>query len=602
VSTREEFFLAPSRRHGGYCHRWGGIPKRYRVRSRDVARHRKELAIRLREPASVRTSILVAVALVTGAGSCYRGAPVSEDDPGFTGATAAGQRAHEAFERSMRYVHGWLAHLDPETGLFPESLLDDTRRTLWRPANNAADNYAFMVLTCALLDRGLYNGIMMDILYAEKKLTSRQDRLPDTYDFAKGAFENPNPEYNRIKYGASEYIKDGCLPLTELLGRTPWYTRMMGMLDDLWTHADTPTGFGPIPTPITEVHGEQLQTLSRIFWMTGDEKYLDEALRLGDYYLLTSKLPTRFSHKLRLLDHGCEIVSGLCELYATVHFARPGKQDEYRQPIHEMLDRILEVGRNEDGLFYQYINPVEATHSQAIADTWGYTLNGYYTVYLIDGDEAYRDAVLQALASLPKYTSYKWEDWAGGGPVPAVGGQDGYADAIEGALNLYQRERLPHVAEWIDGQIEVMWGLQRPDGMIEAWYADGNFARTSIMYGLWKTQGTLLQPWRDDLVFGAVTEGTLLKISARADQAWKGVLRVDTPRHRTILNQPLDWPRINQFPEWYTVEPGVTYELFDLTEGTRTLYTGEELARGVPLQLGAGQSRRLVLSGPSSLP
>ncbi len=25
-------------------------------------------------------------------------------------------------------------------------------------------------------------------------------------------------------------------------------------------------------------------------------------------------------------DHGCEIVSGLCELYATVHFAMPGKK------------------------------------------------------------------------------------------------------------------------------------------------------------------------------------------------------------------------------------------------------------------------------------
>lgn len=524
---------------------------------------------------------------------------MQKDDPGFVAAAEAGLRAQEAFERSMRFVHGWLGHLDPDSDLFPESLLDDRKRTTWRPSNNAADNFSFMVLSCALLDRGLYNGVMMDILYAEKTLTSRQDRLPDAYDFEKCGFENPSPEYNRIKYEASEYIKDGCLPLTELLGRTPWHTRMMGMLDDLWTHADVPSKFGDLPTTIPEVHGEQMQTLARVFWMTGDDRYLDYAIRLGDYYLLTDKLPTRVNGKLRLLDHGCEIISGLCEVYATVHFARPEKQEEYRAPLHEMLDRLLEVGRNEDGLFYQYVNPVEGTHSDEVADTWGYTFNGLYTVYLIDGDEAYRQATLKAMASLySKYGSHKWEDWAGGGPIPEVGGQDGYADAIEGALNLYQRERVPTVDLWIDREIEVMWGLQQPDGTIEGWYADGNFARTSILYALWKTQGTTISPWRSDVAFGAVSEGPMLKISARAAQEWKGHLRLDTPRHRTILNQPLDWPRINQFPEWFTVEPGVTYELFDLTTGTRWLYSGEDLARGVPLELEAGKEHRLVLVGP----
>ena len=62
--------------------------------------------------------------------------------------------------------------------------------------------------------------------------------------------------------------------------------------------------------------------------------------------------PTRDFEALRLNDHGCEIVSGLCELYACVHFARPEKKAAYRDGIHEMLDRILEVGRNGDGLFY----------------------------------------------------------------------------------------------------------------------------------------------------------------------------------------------------------------------------------------------------------
>jgi hypothetical protein len=64
-----------------------------------------------------------------------------------------------------------------------------------------------------------------------------------------------------------------------------------------------------------------------------------------------------------------------------------------------MLDRILEVGRNEHGLFYDAIDPVDGTVVRKhLADTWGYTFNGFYTVYLIDGTEAYRTATRRALA------------------------------------------------------------------------------------------------------------------------------------------------------------------------------------------------------------
>ena len=37
----------------------------------------------------------------------------------------------------------------------------------------AADNYPFMVLTAYLLDKDLYNGVLLDMLNNEKKLTSR---------------------------------------------------------------------------------------------------------------------------------------------------------------------------------------------------------------------------------------------------------------------------------------------------------------------------------------------------------------------------------------------------------------------------------------------
>ena len=98
-----------------------------------------------------------------------------------------------------------------------------------------------------------------------------------------------------------------------------------------------------------------------------------------------------------------------------------------------------------------------------------------------------------------------------------------------------------------------MWAIQKPDGIIEGWHGDGNFARTSLMYALWKTQGVTVQPWRADVRFGAVREGGTLYLSLTADQPWEGRLVFDRPRHKLLMHLPLDYPRINQFPEWFTV-------------------------------------------------
>lgn len=480
----------------------------------------------------------------------------------FKKAAANGKLANEGFKRCGRYVEGWLKHADPKTGLIPCNFKKD----YWNAKNSAADNYPFMVLTASLIDRELFHGRMLEMLRTEEKLTSRIHSLPDTYSFSKQGFRDEEPDLARILFGASEYVKDGLLPLTEWLGASPWRDRMIDILDDMWRCAPIDTPFGAIVSTDVEVNGEMLQALSRVYWMTKDKKYLEWALRLGDFYLLGKHHPTRDQGRLKLRDHGCEIVSGLCELYATVSFAAPEKKRAYQAPIHEMLDRILQVGRNEHGLFYDIIKPRtgEIIRDRA-ADTWGYTFNGIYTVYLIDGTEAYREATLKALGSLSAhYRNYNWEKES----------SDGYADSIESALNLYNREPLPAVEAWIDSEIQVMWGKQKPDGVIEGWHCDGNFARTTLMYCLWKTKGLTLHPWREDIRFGALREGDTLLVSLVSEQDWQGRLHFDEPRHETVMGLPLDWPRINQFPEWYT---------------------NRQLREGLAMELKAGVERRLQI-------
>lgn len=460
-------------------------------------------------------------------------------------------------------------------------------KDIWNANDNAADNYPFMVITTALTDCHLFEGRMLEMLKAETKLTSRIGTLPDTYSFSKQGFQNSKPNIHRIIFGAAEYVKDGLLPITELLGPSPWKERMIGILDDIWKNAPIMTKYGKIISNNVEVNGVMLQTLSRIYWMTGQKKYLNWAIRLGDYYLLDRHHPTRNQKKLRLRDHGCEIVSGLCELYATVNFAMPEKKQAYQKPIHDMLDRILKVGRNRDGLFYNMINPQTGKVLwEGVADTWGYNLNGYYTVYLIDQTKSYRQAVLQVLKSLNgKYRSYCWEG----------NSFDGYADSIEGALYLYNREPIASVAEWIESEIKVMWQKQKPGGLIGGMHCDGNFARTTLMYCLWKTKGVTIQPWRKDIIFGAVQEGNVLKLSMLADKEWQGKIFFDTPRHQTIMKMPLDWPRINQFPEWFTVDPKRQYTVHDLTTGTNVVYNGSQMHDGISVLLKPGLEQRFLV-------
>ena len=379
----------------------------------------------------------------------------------------------------------WLELVEPSTGLIPRKLNSST--DIWNAKDAAADNYPFMVLTAALTDRELFEERMMDMLESETRLTSRIDRLPDTYSFEKSDFDTPTAYIQSILFGSSEYIKDGLLPLTEWLGVSPWSERMIGILDDIWKHAALETDYGNIVSTNVEVNGEMLKVLSRIYWMTGDQKYLDWAIRIGDYYLLGDQHPTRDFTELRLRDHGCEIVSGLYEIYVIVSFAAKEKKAAYTPYIHEVLDRILEVGRNEDGLFYNAVNPqTGAITKEGLADNFGYTFNGFYSIYQIDSMEAYRAATTKGLGVLN--TSYRNFDWE-------TGFSDGYADAVEGALNLYAREPILSTATWIDSETQVMWSLQdsshRPNtsqwqtsGIIEGWHGDGNFARTTIMYCL----------------------------------------------------------------------------------------------------------------------
>jgi hypothetical protein len=137
--------------------------------------------------------------------------------------------------------------------------------------------------------------------------------------------------------------------------------------------------------------------------------------------------------------------------------------------------------------------------------------------------------------------------------------------------------------------------LQKDDGMVSGIYPDGNFSRTTIMYCLWKSKGVTISPWSADVEYGAVEKDGKLYLAVTSTKQWKGKLVFDNPRHKQIMKMPLDYPRINQFPEWFTAELGAKYKMENIGSSKKYL-SGKKLQQGVDVSLEPGQVRHFVIS------
>jgi hypothetical protein len=513
-------------------------------------------------------------------------------DPGqaaaFRQAEANGLEVEEVFRRTRRMMHAWLAYADTRTLLLPDVLPGFKRGPqqlhVYRPHNSGADNYPYLVATAWFTDRPVFDGRLREMLRNEIRYTNALEGIPADLNLETGTLGPPS------LFGAAEYAKDGLLAITELLGRTPWFYRMADMTADLMKHAPVASDFGPLPDAGAELNGDVLQSLVRLNAMTGDPRYLEWARRIGDAYV-REILPRNHGlpgytwdfakhegpDRMRLRDHGNEIVVGLQLLHA-LELERGGEHAQsWRAPLGQMLDRIL-ASANPDGLLYDEIRASDLTAlSQHLSDNWGYVYGAVYTHYMVTGDQRYREAVRRVLRNLPRYRGHDWER----------GSHDGYADAIESALYLVAREPVPEAIDWIESETKRLIAFQQEDGTIERWYGDGNWSRTLLLYAMWKTQGAFLDGWQEGVKLGAVRDGERLLVSLVAPAGWKGRLRFDHARHRRELNFARNYVRLNEWPEWFTVDENTLYRLSDAT-GQETLCLGSELKEGVAVE---GSSR-----------
>ena len=161
-----------------------------------------------------------------------------------------------------------------------------------------------------------------------------------------------------------------------------------------------------------------------------------------------------------------------------------------------------------------------------------------------------------------------------------LGSFDGYADAIESAIYLVSREPVPEAFDWIESEMEVMLAMQRADGHIEDWCGEGNFNRTALIYAYMQSQGVRPERWQPGI-------GSARRARARGCvcTSMDGPRRIqfDFARHRRVLNFAQNYVRLNEFPEWFTVDENHLYRCAVLG---RSRSAGSELIAGVDLAPG----------------
>jgi hypothetical protein len=514
--------------------------------------------------------------------------PARADDARFDEARQHAADFETAVRASRAVLHAWLKHADGKTLLLPDRPHADRTKWVYTPHNSGADLYPYLILTAQLTDPDLYRGRMLEMLRNEIRYTNAKDAIPGNLNLH--TYELGPPSF----FGAGEYAKDGLIAVTEYLGETPWYDRMVEMIDSAMRHAPVSSRFGPLPASDAELNGDFLQVLVRLATMTGEARFLEWARRLGDAYI-EEVLPGsggvpgfkwdfdrhEGERRLRLRDHGNEAIVGLGMLFALEHHLDTPRARAYEPVIRRMLDRVL-ASANPDGMLYNEVD-VETLRpiDERLSDNWGYVYGAVYSFYQVTGDVRYRDAVRKVLANLPKYRNHVWEPRTG---LP-LGSFDGYADSIESAIYLVNREPVAEAFDWIDSEMRVMLAMQRPDGHIEDWYGEGNFNRTALLYAYMKSQGARPEAWAPGVRVGAVKDGDRLFLHVGAPGARR--VQFDFARHRRILRLDRNYVRLNEFPEWFTVEPNRLYTLQRPgAAGEPLVRLGSELILGVELEPG----------------
>ncbi len=485
----------------------------------------------------------------------------------------------------VRLLRGWLEQkLDPRTHLF-------SRGGVWDYHNEAADHYSSLVLIAHYVDPNLIEpgGILHRTLRSSIRLCSTPSGLPTTYDLRA---EAQGRRASLVEL--SEWLRDGLIRILEVLGTdNDWYRELERLTEAvLAAAAKEGTLWQALRTD--EARGNMLQTLARLYAVSGKESCLRAAEELADAVLLgpeQSQAPMVFS------DHGCELVPGLGELIALECQLGNARAETYRKPLRYLLDSVLAGGADPvTGLFSQVKPRAGELVRLQPPDTWGYVLFAYENYDRATGEGRYTAAVERPLRWLidhrEHYPDFKDTLW------PRSLSSDDWSDSYESMIVLWNRYR-----EVGDGFAWLDWAtrqhvhrspMDRKYGPYTGGHFDGSAGRTLAMHMMLCSQGVRAAPFREGLELGGIQENGQLLLTVQAPDEWRGRLFFDGPRTEFPAGS-IHWARINEMAQWFIVRPEKRYRVV-VNYGPEAVVSGRNLLDGWRVDLSPGASRIICVA------
>ena len=157
-------------------------------------------------------------------------------DPVFEQARKSAAIAGKTLSKVHRWLHEVaLKKIDPETGLYISYPGGSARyrEAFWNYDDTAADTYPFLFWAAYYTDIELLDGPIRGVLEAEQRHGNHLDRIPTAVNHK--TLEKVIKSKEDTIFAASEYVKDGLVPIVEVAGKNnPWFKRMQEIQDDIW--------------------------------------------------------------------------------------------------------------------------------------------------------------------------------------------------------------------------------------------------------------------------------------------------------------------------------------------------------------------------------
>ena len=483
-------------------------------------------------------------------------------------------------------MHGWIdLHMDQQTSLY-------SRGGWWNYRNEGADHYSSLVLIAHYVEPELNQpgGTLHNTMVGIDKYCCTQNGVPALYDLR--THEQGKPA--QLIY-LSEWLKDGLNRTCEIMAPNMdhiWFRHYVKTADAMIAEANRQGGMAEVFSG-PEPSGNMLQSLPRLYVMTGDEKYLHAAEEIADSLLFGS---TEALANLSFRDHGNENVPGLGELFALEGQLGRDKMKEYEPAMRRLLDRVVKENANPETGFLCQVETRDGKRTYAQPeDTWGYSIFTFDNYNQATGTDRYRAAVEKPLRwfmeNRTRYCMTFNSLW------PMSHSRDRWSDSYESFIILWSR--YPTTG---DGRVWLDWVTERDDrrhcseqiyGCYRARHDDGSTGRNLVSHMQFQARGVRMLPFSKAAGVGGVEDGDTLRLLIASDEPWDGRLCFE-PDRQTFKHGKLNWARINEMVPGYVARPGEKYRV-TIGDGEAKTVDGQALLDGIAVRLQKPGELRVVV-------